>query len=130
MGGFQIVHEDGTSDRLDMNSSIPSSHLHMLKIPVEEIEDKSKGDFLAKMVAIVQTLWFALQILNRAIQGLTVTELELTTLAHTVLNIFVYWCWWNKPVNVRFPFKVYFTKEKSERQSDDENDEQTSGGQA
>ena len=113
MRGFQIVNEDGTSYRLDINSSIPPSHLHILKIPVEEIEDKSKADFVAKTVAVIQTLWFVLQVINRAIQGLIVTELEFTTLAHTVLNFFIYWCWWNKPVNVRFPFEVYPTTEET-----------------
>ena len=117
MRGSQIVNEDGTSYRLDINSSIPPSHLHILKIPVEEIDDKSKADFVAKTVAIIQTLWFVLQVINRAIQGLTVTELEFTTLAHTVLNFFIYWCWWNKPVNVRFPFEVHpTTEETSEHQ--------------
>ena len=36
-----------------------------------------------------------------------ITELEFTTPAHTILNIFVYAFWWNKPVNVRFPLDVY-----------------------
>ena len=43
----------------------------------------------------------------RVSQGLAVTELELTTLGHTIFNIFIYWCWWNKPVSVKFPFNVY-----------------------
>ena len=120
MGGFQIVKEDGTLSILNYSQleSIMSSHPHILKIPVEEIEDKSKGDFIAKMLVVVQTLWFALQVINRAIQGLSVTELELTTLAHTVLNIFIYWCWWHKPVNVRFPFKIYLIDGKTEDRSE------------
>ena len=109
MGGFQIVNEDGTLYILEDSQleSITSSHPHILEIPVEEIEDKSKGDFIAKMIVVIQTLWFALQVINRVNQGLSVTALELTTLAYTVLNIFIYWCWWHKPVNVRFPLKVY-----------------------
>jgi hypothetical protein len=119
MGGFQIVNEDGTLSILEESGleSITSSHPHILKIPVEEIKDRSKGDFIAKMVVVVQTLWFALQVINRVIQGHSVTELELTTLGHTVLNIFIYWCWWHKPLNVRFPFKVYPIEEKTEDQS-------------
>ena len=120
MGGFQIVKEDGTLSILKKSQleSITSSHPHILKIPVEEIEDRSKGDFIAKTVVVVQTLWFALQVINRAIQGISVTELELTTLGHTVLNIFIYWCWWQKPLNVRFPFKVYPIKEKTDDRSE------------
>ena len=119
MRGFQIVNKDGISYRLDIDSPIPESHLHILKIPVEEIEDRSKADFVAKTVAIIQTLWFVLQVINRAVQGLTVTGLEFTTLAHTVLNFFIYWCWWNKPVNVRFPFEVYPTTEETPEHLDD-----------
>jgi len=125
MGGFQTIDEDGTSYELAGVIRIESSHLHILNIPVEEIEDRSKADFVAKMVTVVQTLWFAMQILHRAIEGLTVTEIELTTLAHVVLNIFVYWCWWNKPVNLRFPFEVYPIVKKS----DDRDDEEKSSGQ-
>ncbi len=33
MGGFQIINEDGTSYRLKDIHQIPSSHLHILKIP-------------------------------------------------------------------------------------------------
>ena len=120
MGGFQIVKEDGTLSILDysqLEESITSSYPHILNIPVDEIKDRSKGDLIAKMVVVVQTLWFALQVINRVNQGLSVTELELTTLGHTVLNIFIYWCWWHKPVNVRFPFKVYPIEEKTEDRS-------------
>ena len=126
MGGFQTIDEDGTSYELAGVIGIESSHLHILNTPVEEIEDRSKADFVAKMVTVVQTLWFAMQILNRAIEGLTVTEIELTTLAHVTLNIFVYWCWWNKPVNVRFPFEVYPIVKKSDHRGDEEK----SSGQA
>ena len=120
MGGVQIVKEDGTLSILEKSQleSVTLSHPHILKIPVEEIEDKTKGDFIAKMLVVVQTLWFALQVINRAIQALSVTELELTTLGHTVLNIFMYWCWWRKPVNIRFPFKVYPIEEKIEDRSE------------
>jgi len=68
-----------------------------------EIEDRGKGDAVAKAITIIQTLWFGIQAAHRVSQGLIVTELELTTLGHVVLNIFIYWCWWNKPLNLRFP---------------------------
>lgn len=121
MNGFQIVKQDGTSYRLRWTSSFPESHVHhILHVPVEEIEDRSKADFAAKIVTMVQTIWFVLQIVNRAVQGLTVTELELTTLAHASLNIIIYWLWWNKPTNVGIPFKLYPINDESRRRSDEE----------
>ena len=107
-----MIRQDGTSTLLE-NADIPASHVHILEISPDKIEDRSKSDFVAKAVIVFQTLWFILQIANRAHQGLTITELELTTLAHTVLNIFVYAFWWNKPVNVRFHFDVYPIKKNT-----------------
>ena len=104
MGGFQIISADGTSRRLSVSGSIPANTRN---IAVQEIEDRSKGDFIAKTIVMLQILWFTLQMVIRVSQGLTVTELELTTVGHTISNIFIYWCWWNKPVNVNFPFNVY-----------------------
>ena len=77
------------------------------KIKEDEIRDKGKGDSVAKLIAVIQTLWFAIQAAHRVSRGLDVTELELTTLAHVALNVAIYWGWWNKPQNVRFPVEVY-----------------------
>ncbi|KAH9962611.1 hypothetical protein BC827DRAFT_1129886, partial [Russula dissimulans] len=104
MGGFMeydgnqpirvLLPEELQSYSLTGNGDFP-------KISKAEIEDKSKGDFLAKAVVILQTGWFALQCLTRAALGLSITELELITLAFATLNIFVYALWWHKPLNVR-----------------------------
>ncbi|KAF8346215.1 hypothetical protein F5887DRAFT_126696 [Amanita rubescens] len=111
MDGFQIVKQDGSRYRLydsyEYNVKVPDSHKHLLTIPVEEINDKSKGDWIAKTFVVMQTVWFAAQVIARASQGLVVTKLELTVLGHVVVNIFIYWCWWHKPVDVKVPFDVY-----------------------
>ena len=87
-----------------------------VKMPtMREIQDRSKGDAVAKAIAIIQTLWFAIQAAHRVSQGLIVTELELTTLGHVVLNIFIYWCWWNKPLNLQFPVDVYREEDREGR---------------
>jgi hypothetical protein len=111
MGGFRLIDQHGIPTRLE-HADIPASHVHILEIHPDEIDDRSKSDFVAKAIIMLQTLWFILQMANRAHQGLMITELEFTTLAHTILNIFVYTFWWNKPVNVRFPLDVYPIKKK------------------
>ena len=98
MGGFSLISQDGTSNRLRDSEDIPDSHIHILEIYADEINDRSKGDLIAKIIAVIQTLWFMVQVAVRDNQGLIVTALETTTLLHTILNIFVYLCWWNKPV--------------------------------
>jgi len=103
MGGLRFVDDKGSRTIPKYLTDFPSG----VEMPTkEEIQDKSKGDDIAKAITIIQTLWFAIQAAHRASQGLIVTELELTTLGHVVLNIFIYWCWWNKPLNVRLPIDV------------------------
>ena len=71
-----------------------------------EINDKSKGDALSKGIAFLQLTWFIIQIITRAIQGLTITELELTTAALAGLNSAMYLFWWSKPLDVRCPILI------------------------
>src|SRR5258707_14662834 len=59
-------------------------------LSIAEINDKSKGDFLTKAIVILQTTWFIVGCVVRAIQGLAVTELELVTLALASLNAITY----------------------------------------
>lgn len=72
-------------------------------ITEDEINDKSKGDALSKGIALMQLSWFIVQIFARAAQGLEITELELTTAALAGLNGIMYFFWWSKPRDVRFP---------------------------
>ena len=51
-----------------------------------DIQDRSKGDVLWKIVAMLQTTWFLIQCIARGQQRLALTELELVTLALASLN--------------------------------------------
>ncbi|KAF8135897.1 hypothetical protein K438DRAFT_1947316 [Mycena galopus ATCC 62051] len=75
-------------------------------IRAEDITYKSKGDALSKGVALAQGLWFCTQCLARVHQHLTVTELEVSTLAFAVVNIFIWLLWWEKPLDVQQPLVV------------------------
>ena len=79
-------------------------------LSVAEINDKSKGDFLTKAIAILQTTWFIVGCVVRAIQGLALTELELATLALASLNAITYFFWWYKPLGVLEPVRIYLDK--------------------
>src|SRR5258708_7414077 len=78
------------------------------KISEEDIKDRSKGDILSKLIAILQTTWFILQCIARGQQRLTLTELELVTLALASLNAVTYVFWWHKPLGVQVPIRIYF----------------------
>ena len=76
-------------------------------VTMEEIEDRSKADGFSKMIALGQTLWFVAQCIARRAQHLDLTPVELLTLSLAVLNGVMYFLWWNKPLDVRCPIRVY-----------------------
>ena len=77
-------------------------------ISQEEIRDKEKGGAFAKALVVLQTSWFIVQSIARVVQGFGLTELELFTLATAALNGFMYFLWWQKPLDVSYPIPVYY----------------------
>ena len=69
-------------------------------ISEEEIKDKSKSDSLAKTIACVQAIWFCVQCIARWVERLPVSQLELTTFAHSICTILIFIAWWKKPQNM------------------------------
>ena len=77
-------------------------------IPTEaEIEDKGKSDWLAKSLVLVQMSWFVMQCIARAIEHLPITHLEIVTIAYVAMNFVMYILWWNKPLDVNQPIRVF-----------------------
>lgn len=72
----------------------------------QEINDRSKSDPFSKSLALVQTLWFAMQCIARHIEHLPITQLEIATLAYIIPIVGIYICWWNKPLGVAEPVQV------------------------
>ena len=82
----------------------------------EEIKDKGKSDWLAKSLVLLQTSWFVMQCIARAIKHLPITHLEIVTLAYAAMNFVIYIFWWNKPLNVNRPVRVFRKSEPSATQ--------------
>ncbi|KZP11754.1 hypothetical protein FIBSPDRAFT_671517, partial [Athelia psychrophila] len=72
----------------------------------DELGDKSKSDALSKTIAVFQTLWFVAQCIARRVENLAITNLEIVTLAYTVITVAMYAAWWHKPLNVRCPIRI------------------------
>ena len=112
MGGFDIVKGLGSRTvKTRLSGENFGSELEVYEVDFSTITkgviiDKSKGDAIAKALVVVQTSWFAVQCIARAIQGIPVTKLELTTLGHTAFICFVYFFWWNKPLCVVYPLML------------------------
>ena len=119
MGGFTLVDlDDIDEDPKEQNGTVltidylkENPNIDMPKITVDKIQDKSKGDVLFKLIAILQTTWFILQCIARGLQQLALTELELVTLALASLNGVTFAIWWHKPLGVQEPVEIYLRTE-------------------
>ena len=103
--------EEGTILTLEMLRELVKDPEFRIRITEEEIADRSKGDALSKMIFILQSSWFICQCIGRLVQGLSLTQLELTTLALASLNGVTFILWWGKPLGVRAPVRVYINRQ-------------------
>ena len=122
MGGFHLFkrsseEKSGTQsisqeDDYPLNpllaSDLTRDDIYSFAMPTEaEIKDKGKSDWLAKSLVLLQTSWFVMQCIARGIKHLPVTHLEIVTLAYAAMNFVIYIFWWNKPLNVNRPVRVF-----------------------
>jgi hypothetical protein len=123
MGGFTLIDPDQKYAELSEQNRIVLTLDYFKKHPdieipaisAADIEDRSKGDALSKIIAILQTTWFIAQCVARGQQRIALTELELVTLALASLNGVTYAIWWHKPLGVQEPIKVYLKTEVVEK---------------
>ena len=131
MGGFhlfkRVSEEQSDSQNISQENDDPlhplpvedlvRDDIYTFVMPTEEeIKDRGKSDWLAKSLVLLQTSWFVMQCIARAIGHLPVTHLEIVTLAYAAINFAIYVFWWNKPLNVNRPVRVFRKSEPSETQ--------------
>ena len=110
MGGFMLFEGNISKGVLSperFSKLLAAGKIEFPNVTVEEIEDRSKADGFSKTIALGQTLWFVAQCIARRAQHLDLTLVELLTLSLAVLNGVMYFLWWNKPMDVRCPIRVY-----------------------
>jgi len=124
MGGFTLHDEQGAALRIlepmELESLSEAGKIEWPSITKEEIQDRSKGDYLSKGIVIVQTSWFIAQCIVRGVYKLEVTELEVATLAFAALNGVTYYLWWHKPLDVRCSIPVYLLKDDEKEKVDNQ----------
>lgn len=69
-------------------------------ISAKNIWDKSKADTMARLLTLAQALWLIVQLIGRAIQGLSTTTLELSAAAIVFCTFGTFVCWLRKPSDV------------------------------
>ena len=129
MGGFHLFERSSEkqSDAQGMSQEdddplhpllaedLTRDDIYSFTMPTQaEIEDRGKSDWLAKSLVLLQTSWFVIQCIARCIEHLPLTHLEIITFAYAAMNFVIYIFWWNKPLNVNRPVRV-FRREPSER---------------
>ena len=73
---------------------------------LEDIEDKSKGDYFTKGLACWQVLWLLMQCAVREVSHLPTTPLEISTLSFSACTLAIYGMWYRKPLDVRVAIPI------------------------
>jgi hypothetical protein len=93
MGGL-MLHDGGDALRPLQTEKLEDMHtkgqIEWPQMTESEIRDRSKGDTLSEGIVILQTFWFLGQYIVRGATGLTITELEIMTLALASFNVLTY----------------------------------------
>ena len=114
-GTQSISQEDDYPLHPLLASDLTHDDIYSFAMPTEaEIKDRGKSDWLAKSLVLLQTSWFVIQCIARGIKHLPVTHLEIVTLAYAAMNFVIYVFWWNKPLNVNRPVRVFRKSGESE----------------
>lgn len=116
MGGILCLHKQAGRKRLMGAFPFASPALlwafdwandeHPLKeftLRQADIQDRSKADWLAKGISILQITWLIINVMVRASTGLPVTQLEISAFAFSVMAIGIYMANWWKPKDVLRP---------------------------
>ena len=81
-----------------------------IQVTEADIAGRSKGDTLVKVIFILQSTWFVAQCVARSMQGLSLTQLELTTLTLASLNGIAFILWWDKPLGSSAIVRVHLKR--------------------
>ena len=107
MGGYQAYDKNGPLYPLRPGRVVELVRDAKLVPPTDdELSNQSNGDVLSKGVAVLQTVWFVAQCLARLIERLPLTNLEVMTLAYTIMTVAMYVAWWDKPLNISCAIRV------------------------
>lgn len=104
-GGFRIQPE-GNASEYDLDKVLDllkSGDIDGPPIPKDELQSRSKSDWIVTSIAILQIVWFGAQTIIRAAQIYHTTALEILTVAFVFCSIFTYAFSWHQPQNVKYP---------------------------
>ncbi|KAK6437925.1 hypothetical protein LTR95_005873 [Oleoguttula sp. CCFEE 5521] len=110
MGGFVLREPSPNASLAPRFKDIPidavqilwlaeKGHVHWPDISEEQIRDKNKADGFARLLTVIQIVWFGISCLGHAAQRLPISCLELGTIAYVFCTIPTFLFWSNKPLD-------------------------------
>lgn len=113
MGGLSFEHTDDTDEQkytqFPLTAFQYAAQLDLYASPEiyeDDIKDKGKQDYFAKVIAILQICWLIFSLITRKIRDLPFSQFETLTLGLAVCGIAVYITYWYKPQGVGMAIKV------------------------
>lgn len=76
----------------------------------KEINDKSKADWFAKSITLLQLVWFTTNFCYRVSHGYDIANLEAMTMDWIICGVPALMLWWQCPQNITVAFRVPVTK--------------------
>ncbi|KAI5460826.1 hypothetical protein BGZ63DRAFT_414924 [Mariannaea sp. PMI_226] len=111
MGGF-VLHASDFESPIPLDAEqvfylVQNGHINFPSTTKRDIDDRDKSDGLARFVSVCQALWFIVNLIARAVQGLCITTMEITTLSFVIILFGSAWCWKDKPSDVATAIPVH-----------------------
>ncbi|KAF3812130.1 hypothetical protein GCG54_00009814 [Colletotrichum gloeosporioides] len=98
--GYEVLTATKLTPQYQWDEEHP---LKQLELSEQDIQDKSKADWLLKSLAILQIVWLVLNVIVREVTGLAVTQLEIATAAFALMATLTYAASWWKPKDISEP---------------------------
>ncbi|CAD6580770.1 MAG: hypothetical protein ASARMPRED_000325 [Alectoria sarmentosa] len=102
--GHVVELQDGIAYKTrsgDLRTMVNEDIITIPRVTQESIYERSKADFFANVITLIQVLWFVVYTLGRVAQQLPISTLELSTLAFIWCAAVIAFFWWHKPLDLR-----------------------------
>lgn len=103
MGGFLLHCPDSSPFPIDSQQLlylVENDHVDYPDIGERTIWDKNKADGFARVLTLIQVIWFFVQCVGRCIQHLALSTFELSTLAFIFCTVNTLFFWRHKPLDI------------------------------
>ena len=117
MGGLAVQTRDSyrfTVSRKNIQMFLSAGLLKSSDFDDEDVKDLAKVDALGKLFTVGQSAWIVCNIIARKACSLSISPLELATVAYVVLGLLIAAFWWKKPKDVVAPIIIplYCTRDE------------------